>query len=47
MQEINKVMRVTAIATGIQGISVTCAVSRFAASFPYYDVITKKGYDMG
>ena len=35
------------IATGIHGKNSTCAVVRFFASFPYSEVITKNGYDMG
>ncbi len=38
---------VIAIATGIHGKKSTCAVVRFFASFPYSDVITKNGYDIG
>lgn len=38
---------VITMATGIHGISSTCAVSRLVASFPYSAVITKNGYDIG
>ncbi|MCM1046557.1 MAG: hypothetical protein NC417_13715 [Candidatus Gastranaerophilales bacterium] len=37
---------VITMATGIHGMSLTCAVSRFVASFPYSDVMTKNEYDM-
>lgn len=38
---------VMTIATGIHGKSSTCEVVRFVASFPYSEVITKNGYDIG
>lgn len=38
---------VMAIATGIHGKNSTCEVVRFVASFPYSEVITKNGYDIG
>lgn len=39
-QEMLKHIIVITMATGIQGISFIWFVSRFAASFPYSDVIT-------
>lgn len=43
----HKQTMVTAIATGIHGKKSTRAVVRFLASFPYSEVITKNGYDIG
>jgi len=47
MQDINKQINVIATAAGIHGNSSACAVSRFAASLPYSEVIKKNGYDIG
>lgn len=43
----HKQTMVMTIATGIHGKSSTCEVVRFVASFPYSEVITKNGYDIG
>ena len=47
MQEITKHTTVIKAATGSHGISSTGAVFKFAANFPYSEVITKNGYAIG
>lgn len=43
----HKQTTVMAIATGIHGKNSTCEVVMFVASFPYSEVMTKNGYDIG
>jgi len=43
----NKQAIVIPIATGRNGNNSICAVVRLEVSFPYSDVITKNGYDIG